>query len=216
MKKTNFPLSEVYRLLEPGPVVLLTTARAGRANVMPMSWHLMMEFTPPLVGCVVSNQNYSFETLKATGECVINIPMVELAQTVVACGNTSGRRVDKFKAFGLTPEAAACVKAPLIAECYASLECKVRDAKLPPNTTSSFWKSSRLGLTRRGNSRGRYIIRAKASSWWRAGRSICLRQKLRSPENKCPPGKSGRANFQGAGGCFPLSLEERVGVRTVV
>ena len=130
MKKTNFPLSEVYRLLEPGPVVLLTTARAGRANVMPMSWHLMMEFEPPLVGCVVSNQNYSFETLKATGECVINIPTVELAQTVVACGNTSGRRVDKFKAFGLTPEAAACVKAPLIAECYASLECKVRDAKL--------------------------------------------------------------------------------------
>jgi len=55
MKKITFPLSEVYRLLEPGPVVLLTTARARRANVMPMSWHLMMEFEPPLVGCVVSN-----------------------------------------------------------------------------------------------------------------------------------------------------------------
>jgi flavin reductase (DIM6/NTAB) family NADH-FMN oxidoreductase RutF len=128
MKKTSFPLSEVYRLLEPGPVVLLTTARAGRANIMPLSWHLMMEFEPPLVGCVVSNRNYSFETLKASRECVINIPTVELAETVVACGNTSGRRVDK--AFGLTPVAAACVKAPLIAECYASLECKVRDGKL--------------------------------------------------------------------------------------
>ena len=130
MKKTSFPLSEVYRLLEPGPVVLLTTARAGRANVMPMSWHLMMEFTPPLVGCVVSNRNYSFTSLKASRECVINIPTVELAQTVVDCGNTSGRSVDKFKAFGLTALPAKCVKAPLIAECYASLECKVRDAKL--------------------------------------------------------------------------------------
>jgi flavin reductase (DIM6/NTAB) family NADH-FMN oxidoreductase RutF len=130
MKKTGFPLSEVYRLLEPGPVVLLTTARAGRANVMPMSWHLMMEFTPPLVGCVVNNRNCSFASLKASRECVINIPTVELAATVVACGNTSGRHVDKFKAFGLTPMAAACVKAPLIAECYASLECKVRDGKL--------------------------------------------------------------------------------------
>jgi flavin reductase (DIM6/NTAB) family NADH-FMN oxidoreductase RutF len=130
MKKTSFPLSEVYRLLEPGPVVLLTTASAGRANVMPMSWHLMMEFTPPLVGCVVSNRNYSFDSLKATRECVINIPTVELAETVVACGNTSGRSVDKFKAFGLTPVPAARIKAPLIAECYASLECKVRDAKL--------------------------------------------------------------------------------------
>jgi flavin reductase (DIM6/NTAB) family NADH-FMN oxidoreductase RutF len=61
---------------------------------------------------------------------VINIPTVALAEKVVACGNASGRRVDKFKAFGLTPVAAACVQAPLIAECFASLECKVVDRKL--------------------------------------------------------------------------------------
>jgi len=130
MKKRSFPLSEVYRLLEPGPVVLLATVRAGRPNVMPMSWHLMMEFTPPLVGCVVSNGNYSFASLKKSRECVINIPTVELAKTVVACGNTTGKSVDKFKAFGLTALPAKCVKAPLIAECYASLECKVVDPKL--------------------------------------------------------------------------------------
>jgi len=130
MKKKKFPLSEVYRLLEPGPVVLLTTIRSGRANVMPMSWHLMMEFTPPLVGFVVSNGNYSFATLKQTKECVINIPTVELAKTVVACGNTSGSNVNKFEKFGLTPVAAKFVKSPIIAECYVSLECKVVDVKL--------------------------------------------------------------------------------------
>ena len=129
-KKISFPLSEVYRLLEPGPVVLLTTIRAGRANAMPMSWHLMMEFIPPLIGCVVSNGDYSFATLKQTKECVINIPTVELAKTVVACGNTSGSDVNKFEKFGLTPVAAEYVKAPIIAECYASLECKVVDMKL--------------------------------------------------------------------------------------
>jgi flavin reductase (DIM6/NTAB) family NADH-FMN oxidoreductase RutF len=130
MKKTSFQLSEVYRLLESGPVVLVTTTRTGRANIMPMSWHLMMEFEPPLVGCVISDRNYSFETLKTNKECVINIPTVELAKTVVGCGNTSGRRTDKFKTFGLTPVAAKLVRAPLIAECYASFECKVRDGKL--------------------------------------------------------------------------------------
>src|SRR5450756_1064175 len=130
MKKTTFPLSQVYRLLEPGPVVMVTTARAGRANIMTMSWHAMMEFEPPIVGCVISNRNYSFEILKATRECVINIPTVELAEKVVGCGNTSGRRVDKFKAFGLTPVAASVVEAPLIAECYAHLECKVIDTRL--------------------------------------------------------------------------------------
>jgi flavin reductase (DIM6/NTAB) family NADH-FMN oxidoreductase RutF len=130
MKKKKFPLSEVYRLLEPGPVVLLTTIRAGRLNVMPMSWHLMMEFMPPLVGCVVSNGNYSFASLKASRECVINIPTVELAKIVVACGNVTGQSVDKCKTFSLTALPAKFVKAPLIAECYASLESKVVDMKL--------------------------------------------------------------------------------------
>jgi flavin reductase (DIM6/NTAB) family NADH-FMN oxidoreductase RutF len=130
MAKKSFPLSRVYRLLEPGPVVLVTTAQKGRPNIMTMSWHTMMEFEPPLVGCVISNRNHTFGVLKATKECVINIPTVELAAQVVGCGNTSGRKLDKFKAFGLTPVAAARVQAPLIDECYASLECKVVDAKL--------------------------------------------------------------------------------------
>ena len=130
MARRSFPLSEVYRLLEPGPVVLITTARKGRANVMPQSWHVMMEFTPPLVGCVVSNRNYSFEALKATRECVINIPTVELAKEVVACGNSSGRTLDKFKKYELTPVPASEVTPPLIAECYANLECRVVDTRM--------------------------------------------------------------------------------------
>jgi len=129
-KKKKYPLARVYRLLEPGPVVLVTTARRGRANIMPMSWHTMMEFEPPLVGCIVSDRNHSFGTLKATRECVLNIPTVELAAKVVGCGNTTGRRVDKFERFGLTPVRASRVAAPLIGECYASLECRVVDTRL--------------------------------------------------------------------------------------
>ncbi|WP_025918175.1 flavin reductase family protein [Herminiimonas sp. CN] len=130
MAKKSFPLSKVYRLLEPGPVVLVTTFSKGRANIMTMSWHTMLEFEPPLVGCVVSSRNFSFAALKASKECVLNIPTVQLASHVVGCGNTSGRQVDKFKLFGLTPVAAACVKPPLIDECYANLECRVVDTKL--------------------------------------------------------------------------------------
>jgi flavin reductase (DIM6/NTAB) family NADH-FMN oxidoreductase RutF len=129
MHKRKFPLSRVYGLLESGPVVLVTTARKGRANVMPMSWHTMMEFEPPRVGCIVSDRNHSFATLKATRECVINIPTVELAEKVVGCGNTSGRRVDKFARFGLTAMPASRVAAPLVGECYASLECRVVDTR---------------------------------------------------------------------------------------
>ena len=130
MAKRSYPLSKVYGLLEPGPTLLLTTSHRDRANVMTLSWHTMLEFEPPLVGCVVSERNFSFAALRRTRHCVLNIPTVELAAQVVGCGNTSGREVDKFKAFGLTPVPAARVESPLIAECHASLECRVADTRL--------------------------------------------------------------------------------------
>jgi flavin reductase (DIM6/NTAB) family NADH-FMN oxidoreductase RutF len=125
--KKSLPLSKVYGFLEPGPVVLMTTALDGRPNVMTMSWHTMMEFEPPLVGCVISNRNHSFNMLKKSKECVINIPTLEIAEKVVGCGNTSGADTDKFEMFRLTPKPAARVGAPLIDECYANLECRVTD-----------------------------------------------------------------------------------------
>jgi flavin reductase (DIM6/NTAB) family NADH-FMN oxidoreductase RutF len=128
--KSNLPLSQVYRLLEPGPVVMVTTSQKGRANIMTMSWLTMMDFEPPLVGCVMSDLNFSFAALKATKQCVLNIPTVELARQMIGCGNTSGRRTDKFEKFRLTAAPAARVAPPLIAECYANFECKVIDARL--------------------------------------------------------------------------------------
>lgn len=130
MAKRNFPLSRVYTLLEPGPVVLVGTAHKGRRNLMTMSWHTMMEFEPPLIGCVISDRNHSFAALKATKQCTINIPTVELAGKVVAVGNTHGADVDKFARFGFTPKEATTVAAPLVQECYASLECIVVDTRL--------------------------------------------------------------------------------------
>jgi flavin reductase (DIM6/NTAB) family NADH-FMN oxidoreductase RutF len=97
----SLPLAKVYQLLEPGPVVLVTTTRDGRANVMTQSWHMMIEFEPPQVACIVSDGNYSFAALRETGECVIAIPARKLATKVVAIGNSSGREVDKFSTFGL-------------------------------------------------------------------------------------------------------------------
>ena len=123
-------LSRVYQLLEPGPVVLLTTAHNGRDNVMAMSWHMMVEFEPPLVACVVSNADYSFAALRATKEFVIAIPALELAPKVVEVGNCSGRDVAKFERFGLTPVPAERVAPPLVAEYFANLECKVADTRL--------------------------------------------------------------------------------------
>jgi flavin reductase (DIM6/NTAB) family NADH-FMN oxidoreductase RutF len=126
----ELPLSNVYQFLEPGPVVLLSTARGEKSNVMTMSWHMMVEFEPPLVACVVSSADYSFSALLAEKECVIAIPTEDLAPIAVKVGNTSGRTTDKFKKFGLTPLPAQQVAAPLIAECFANFECKVVDTSM--------------------------------------------------------------------------------------
>lgn len=126
----ELPLAEVYKLIEPGPVVLLTTAARGRANVMAMSWHMMVEFTPPLIACIVSSADFSFRALRTTKECVIAIPAVALAEKVVAVGNCSGEEVDKFSTVGLTAVPAALVQAPLVAECFANLECRVVETRL--------------------------------------------------------------------------------------
>lgn len=74
MKKKNLPLSQVYTLIEPGPVLLVTTAHKEKFNVMTLSWHMMIEFVPPLIGCILSDRNASFDLLKKSKECVLNIP----------------------------------------------------------------------------------------------------------------------------------------------
>jgi flavin reductase (DIM6/NTAB) family NADH-FMN oxidoreductase RutF len=91
---------------------------------------MMVEFEPPLVACIVSNANHSFEALRATRECVIAIPARRLASKVVKVGNVSGSDIDKFATFGLTRLPAAKVKPPLIGECFANLECRVKDTRL--------------------------------------------------------------------------------------
>ncbi len=126
----ELPLAKVYQLIEPGPVVLLTTAHMGNANVMAMSWHMMVEFEPPLIACIVSNANYTFAALRVTKECVIAIPAVELASKIIEIGNCSGQDVEKFERFGLSAVKADRVAAPLVAECFANLECRVADTRL--------------------------------------------------------------------------------------
>ena len=97
---------------------------------MTMGWHLVMEFQPSLIGCYIWSANHSFEMIRRSKECVINITEVKLASKVVDIGNTSGREIDKFDKFGLTAEQGEKVKAPLIAECFANYECKLVDARL--------------------------------------------------------------------------------------
>jgi flavin reductase (DIM6/NTAB) family NADH-FMN oxidoreductase RutF len=129
-EKVDFPPWQVRRHLEPGPIVLVSSACDGRTNIMTMGWQTVMEFTPSLVGCVISSANHSFGMIKQSRQCVINLPTTKLTDIVVGIGNTSGAEIDKFEHFGLTAAKAAKVGAPLIAECHANFECRLHDEAL--------------------------------------------------------------------------------------
>jgi flavin reductase (DIM6/NTAB) family NADH-FMN oxidoreductase RutF len=128
--KTDFPVSNVRRFLEPGPIVLVSSAHKGETNIMTMGWHMIMEFVPSLIGCYIWTENHSFEMIRGSRQCVINIPTEDLAAKVVKIGNSSGRDIDKFAEFGLTARPGEIVRAPLIDECYASFECRLADSSL--------------------------------------------------------------------------------------
>jgi flavin reductase (DIM6/NTAB) family NADH-FMN oxidoreductase RutF len=128
-RKRDYPVADARRYLEPGPVVLVSSAWRGKANIMTMGWHMVAGFAPSLVACYVWDANHSFGMIRKSRECVINVPTMDLLDTVVDIGNCSGRDVDKFAAFGLTPQPARKVKAPLIGECHASFECRLHDGR---------------------------------------------------------------------------------------
>jgi flavin reductase (DIM6/NTAB) family NADH-FMN oxidoreductase RutF len=122
----KLPLPKAFQLIEPGPVVLVTTVSGRKKNIMTISWHMVMDFTPR-IAMVTGPWNYSFAALMKSKECVIAIPTVDLSAKVVGIGACSGSDTDKFAMFALTPVKAKSVKAPLIAECLANIECRVVD-----------------------------------------------------------------------------------------
>jgi flavin reductase (DIM6/NTAB) family NADH-FMN oxidoreductase RutF len=127
-RKKDFPVGNIRRFLEPGPIVLVSSAWKGKTNIMTMGWHMVMEFVPSRIGCFITDANHSFEMITRSKQCVINIPTLDLVKQVVGIGNCSGADVDKFETFKLTPVPATNVDAPLIKECYANFECKLVDA----------------------------------------------------------------------------------------
>jgi len=144
-----FPVEDVRRYLEPGPIVLLSSAWRGQRDVMTLGWHMVMGFSPSLWACYLWNENHSFELARRSRECVVNLPTVEIVDTVVRIGNSSGREIDKFEAFGLTARPGTRVQAPRIAECWASFECRLYDASQVKRHGLFIWEVVQAHVARR-------------------------------------------------------------------
>jgi flavin reductase (DIM6/NTAB) family NADH-FMN oxidoreductase RutF len=138
--KRAFPVARAREHLEPGPIVLVTSAQGRERNVMTLGWHMVMETEPSLWGCYIWTEDHTRSIVLKSRECVVNVPTVAMVDTVVDIGNTSGQDIDKLEKFGLTTRKARKVSAPLIEECYASFECRLHDARLVKRYSFFVWE----------------------------------------------------------------------------
>lgn len=118
----------IYRLLYPRQVVLVTCIEKEEPNIIPLAWSIPLSFEPPLVGISISPKRYSHGLIQRSREFVINIPTLKLLKAVMETGSCSGREVEKFSKCGLTPAPAKKVRPPIISECIAHLECRLKEA----------------------------------------------------------------------------------------
>jgi flavin reductase (DIM6/NTAB) family NADH-FMN oxidoreductase RutF len=125
--KVDVGLTRAYRLLEPGPVCLVTAQYRGKKNVMPAAWVTPVSSDPPMVAIAVYSGRFTHGLIQKSGEFALNIPPRPLAEKVKKAGDVSGEDLDKFLQIGLTPYEGKQVNAPLIAECIGHLECGVVD-----------------------------------------------------------------------------------------
>jgi flavin reductase (DIM6/NTAB) family NADH-FMN oxidoreductase RutF len=128
--RTPVKLHKCYRLINHGPVVLVTAAAGGRDNLMPACWLTPVDFDPPRVAVVIASGTFTRELVDASGELALSIPPASMVDAVHDAGHVDGHEVDKWTRFGFVREPAARVSAPLVAGCLGWLECKVVDRTL--------------------------------------------------------------------------------------
>jgi flavin reductase (DIM6/NTAB) family NADH-FMN oxidoreductase RutF len=116
-----------FRPVHPSPAALVTSVdEQGRPNIITLGEVFNISIAKPvIVGIAIAKPRYSHELISKSREYVVNLPTAAIVEKVDRCGTSSGRDVDKFASFGLTPVPAEHVRPPLIAECPLNIECRV-------------------------------------------------------------------------------------------
>ncbi|TDR72008.1 flavin reductase family protein [Paludibacterium purpuratum] len=117
-------LAKSYRLLNHGPVTIVTSSHNGERNIMAAAWAMPLDFDPPKVAVVIDRNTWTRELIEASGRFALNIPTRAIASQVLAVGASSGREGDKFAALGLETFTGSS-DLPLVAGCAGWLECRI-------------------------------------------------------------------------------------------
>ncbi|MDD5291762.1 MAG: flavin reductase family protein [Candidatus Omnitrophica bacterium] len=128
--KIEVPKSKASRLVNPGEVILVSSAYKDKSNIITLAWHMPISKDPALLGIAVAKSHFSYELIKESEEFIINIPGFDILKEVIFCGSTTGRKADKFKESNLSAaKAERLIKTPVIKECLGHIECSLSDVK---------------------------------------------------------------------------------------
>jgi flavin reductase (DIM6/NTAB) family NADH-FMN oxidoreductase RutF len=127
--KRPIPLDTAYRLLNPGPLVLVSSLFRKKSALTPIAWHMPVSDSPPLVALEIWEGHFIYKAILETKDFVMNIPSSAMAGTIRGLGSVSGAKVDKFARYGLSKEEAKKVKSPRLAGAIAVMECKLHRDK---------------------------------------------------------------------------------------
>lgn len=122
-------LESAYRLVAPGPLVLVSSMHGKRVAITPIAWHMPVSDDPPIIALEISEDHYIYEAIMKTGDFVINVPSSDMADVCRILGSISGRKVEKFDEFDLKKQKSKKVKSPRLGNAIAVLECKLRRDK---------------------------------------------------------------------------------------
>ena len=121
--RKEIDLGLATRLMNHGPVILVSSKCGEKINVTTVAWHMPVSKKPPVLALEIGENHFIFECIKETGDFAVNIPSKELVGEVVKCGSCSGRDNDKIALCGFTAMPSKRIMSPFIDESLAVLEC---------------------------------------------------------------------------------------------
>jgi len=126
MAKQVWKGSAVFGPMSPA---LVSCGDGEVKNILTIAWTGIVNTHPPMTYISVRPERHSYPIIDKTGEFVINFPTSAQCKEADFCGVRSGKNMDKAEKCKFTYAEASVVKAPLIAECPLSLECRVTEKK---------------------------------------------------------------------------------------
>ncbi len=116
-------------MLNPVPVVLVTSKDKEKENVFTVAWTGTICSDPAMTYISVRKERYSYDIIKKSGYFCINLVNEELAYATDYCGVRSGKNENKFKTMNLEKQKAVNFDCPIIKNSPVVLECKVKEIK---------------------------------------------------------------------------------------